>query len=81
MAAYTLLQVLEVAVASGVVLIGVFGRSVTVTLLGVGFLIGKAILNILAPEGGSVYRRSLIGYVIGGMYWLGAIIAAHFTGR
>lgn len=80
MAAYTLLQLLEVAAASGVVLIGIFGRSVAVTLLGVGFLIGKAILNILAPEGGSVYRRSLIGYSIAAIFALGAILAAHFTG-
>jgi hypothetical protein len=79
-AAYTLLQLLEVAIAGGIVLIGVLGHSVAVTLLGVGFLIGKAILNILAPEGGSVYRRSLIGYAIAGIFVLGAIVAAHFTG-
>lgn len=80
MAAYTLLQLLEVAAAGGIVLIGVLGRSVAVTLLGVGFLIGKAILNILAPEGGSVYRRSLIGYAVGGIFVLGGIVVAHFTG-
>jgi len=46
----------------------------------VGFLIGKAILNILAPEGGSVYRRSLIGYAIAGVFVLGGIVVVHFTG-
>jgi hypothetical protein len=80
MAAYTLLQLIEVAAASGIVLVGVLGHSVAVTLLGVGFLIGKAILNILAPEGGSVYRRSLIGYAVGGAFVLGGIVTAHFTG-
>jgi hypothetical protein len=79
-AAYTLLQLLEVAIAAGIVLAGVLGHSVAVTLLGVGFLIGKAILNILAPEGGSVYRRSLIGYAIAGVFVLGGIVVVHFTG-
>jgi hypothetical protein len=41
-------------------------------------LIGKAVLNILAPEGGTVYRRSVIGYALGGIYALIGIIAAHF---
>jgi len=42
------------------------------------FLIGKAVLNILAPEGGTVYRRSVIGYALGGIYAVIGIIAAHF---
>jgi hypothetical protein len=79
-AAYTLLQLLEVAVAAAIVLTGVLGHSVAVTLLGVGFLIAKAILNILAPEGGTVYRRSLIGYAIAFVFVLGGIVVAHFTG-
>jgi hypothetical protein len=79
-AAYTLLQLLEVAVAAAIVLAGVLGHSVAVTLLGAGFLIAKAILNILAPEGGSVYRRSLIGYAIAFVFVLGGIVVAHFTG-
>jgi len=57
-AAYTLLQLFEVALASAILLIGVLTRSATVALLGGGLLIAKAILNILWPEGGSVYRRS-----------------------
>lgn len=79
MAAYTLLQLFEVAVAAAVVLIGVLMKSPPVTLLGAGFLIGKAILNILAPEGGTVYRRSLIGYTVAGLFWLGGVIAVHFA--
>ncbi|HEY8798860.1 MAG TPA: hypothetical protein VIO85_13460 [Candidatus Dormibacteraeota bacterium] len=79
MSAYTLLQLLEVLVASAVLMYGVLTRSATITVLGGGFLIGKAILNILAPEGGSVYRRSLIGYFIAGVFVLIGIIAIHFT--
>ena len=80
MAAYTLLQLFEVAVSSIILLIGVLAHSAPVALLGGGFLIGKAILNILWPEGGSVYRRSLIGYTVGGVFWLIGVIAAHFAG-
>lgn len=79
MAAYTLLQLFEVALAAAVLLIGVLSRSAAVTLLGGGFLIGKALLNILAPEGGTVYRRSLIGYGIAGAFVLGALVVLHFT--
>jgi len=78
--AYTLLQLVEVAGASALLLAGVLNNSAPLTLLGGGFLMGKAILNILAPEGGSVYRRSLIGYVVAGIFVLGGIIAFHFIG-
>jgi hypothetical protein len=43
-------------------------------------LIGKAILNILVPEGGSVYRRSLIGYAFAAVYLAVALILVHFNG-
>ena len=79
MSAYTLLQLVEVLVASAVFLYGVLARSSTLTVLGGGFLMGKAILNILAPEGGSVYRRSLIGYFLAGIFVLIGIVAIHFT--
>jgi hypothetical protein len=55
-------------------------QSAPVTLLGAGFLMGKAILNILAPEGGSVYRRSVIAYTVAGIFVLGGIVAYHFVG-
>ena len=80
MAAYTLLQLLEVVLASAILLYGVLVRSPAITLLGGGFRIGKAILNILAPEGGSVYRRSLIGYAIAALFVVGGIVVAHFAG-
>ena len=80
MSAYTLLQLLKVAIAAGILLVGVLTKSAPVTLLGGGLLLGKAILNILWPEGGSVYRRSLIGYAVAGVFVLGGIIANRFAG-
>jgi hypothetical protein len=77
-AAYTLVQLVEVLVFGAVLLFGVLVRSPSIAILGGGFLIGKAVLNILAPEGGTVYRRSVIGYALGGLYALIGIIAAHF---
>jgi len=77
-AAYTLVQLVEVLVFGAVLLFGVLVRSPSIAILGGGFLIGKAVLNILAPEGGTVYRRSVIGYALGGIYAVIGIIAAHF---
>jgi hypothetical protein len=79
MSAYTLLQFVEVLAASAVLMFGVLTRSSSVTVVAAGFLIGKAVLNILAPEGGSVYRRSVIGYVLGGIFALIGVVAIHFT--
>jgi hypothetical protein len=76
--AYTLLQLVEVLVFSAVLMFGVLVRSPSIAILGGGFLIGKAVLNILAPEGGTVYRRSLIGYGLGAIYVVVGVIAAHF---
>jgi hypothetical protein len=79
MSAYTLLQLVEVLLASAVLMFGVLTRSSAITVLGGGFLVGKAILNILAPEGGSVYRRSLIGYLLGGIFVLIGVVAIHYS--
>ena len=79
MAVYTALQLFEVLVASAILLYGVLRGSPTITLLGGGYLIGKAILNVLTPEGGSVYRRSLVGYGFAGAYVLVALILVHFS--
>jgi len=78
LSAYTLLQLVEVLAFSAVLLFGVLVRSPSIAILGGGFLIGKAVLNILAPEGGSVYRRSLIGYALGGIFVVSGVTAAHF---
>ena len=80
MAAYTALQLFEVLVAAAIVLFGVMTKSPILTLLGAGYLIGKAVLNILALEGGSVYRRSLIGYAIAAGFMIGGAILVHFSG-
>jgi len=80
LAAYTLLQLFEVAVSTLILLIGVLNNWVPIALLGGGFLIGKAILNILWPEGGSVYRRSVIGYTVAFVIVLGGLIVKHLTG-
>ena len=55
-------------------------KSPILSLLGAGYLIGKAVLNILALEGGSVYRRSLIGYAIAAIFVVGGAIVVHFSG-
>lgn len=80
MAVYTALQLFEVLVASAILLYGVLRHSPAITLLGGGYLIGKSILNILTPEGGTVYRRSLIGYAFAGLYVVGGLILVHFSG-
>jgi hypothetical protein len=79
MSAYTLLQLLEVLAASIVLMFGVLTKSSSVTVVAGGFLIGKAVLNILAPEGGSVYRRSLIGYFLGAVFAFIGVVAIHFV--
>lgn len=79
MSVYTALQLFEVLVASAILLYGALRDSPSITLLGGGYLIGKAILNILAPEGGTVYRRSLIGYGFAGVYVVGGLILVHFS--
>ncbi len=66
--------------AAAILLVGVLTRSGPVALLGGGFLVGIAILNILAPEGGSIYRRSLIGYTLAGLFVLGGVVLYHFAG-
>jgi hypothetical protein len=78
LAVYTALQIVEVLVAAALLLFGVLYQSPTISLLGGGYLIGKAILNILAPEGGTVYRRSLIGYGFAGLYVLAGLILVHY---
>jgi hypothetical protein len=78
LSAYTLLQLVEVLVFGAVLMFGILVRSPSVAILGGGFLIGKAVLNILAPEGGTVYRRSLIGYALGAIYVVIGVAAAHF---
>jgi hypothetical protein len=77
---YTALQLFEVLAASAILMYGVLVRSPIIALLGGGYLAGKAILNILAPEGGTVYRRSIIAYAFAGLYLVAGAILVHFSG-
>jgi hypothetical protein len=64
-AVYTFVQLGEVALFAALLLYGLVTGHPSVAVLGAGLLVGKAVLNILAPEGGSLYRRSLAGYGLG----------------
>ena len=77
MAASTLLQLIEVVVGAALLLFGVIRHSGPFALVGGGFLIGLAIAAILAPEGGTIYRRSFIGYAVAGLFVLGGLILNH----
>ena len=77
MAASTLLQLIEVIVAAAILLSGVLAHSGPLALVGGGFLIGLAIAAILAPEGGTIYRRSFIGYAVAALFVLGGFILNH----
>ena len=79
MAASTLLQLVEVVVAAAIVLVGVIRGSQSLTLLGGGFLVGIAITAVLAPEGGTIYRRALIGYAVAAIFVLGGFILYHLA--
>ncbi len=65
---YTLLQLFEVGLFACVLGYGILDHRPSLALLGGGLLVGKAVLNILAPEGGTVFRRSVAGYLLGAIY-------------
>jgi hypothetical protein len=74
---YTAVQLFEVAVFAAVLAYGVLAHRPSIAILGGGLLAGKAILNILWPEGGTVLRRSIIGYVLGAVYVVVGIVLVH----
>ncbi|MFZ0217004.1 MAG: hypothetical protein WAM30_13825 [Candidatus Dormiibacterota bacterium] len=74
---YTLVQLGEVVLFASVLLFGVLAHRPSVVVFGGGLLIGKAILNILWPEGGTVLRRSLIGYGLGAAFALFGLWLIH----
>jgi hypothetical protein len=80
MSAYTLIQLLELALFSGLALFGILSRSASLALVGTGLLLGKAILNVLEREGGTVRRRSLIGYTVGLLFVLSGLLLARLVG-
>jgi hypothetical protein len=75
--AYTVVQLLEVLLFAAVLLVGVLSLHPSVVFLGGGLLVGKAVLNVLAPEGGSIYRRSLIGYTVGLLFFALGVLLIH----
>lgn len=77
MAASTLLQLIEAVVGAIIVLVGVLARSGPLSLVGAGFLMGLAIASILGPEGGSIYRRSFVGYAIAAVFVLAGLVLYH----
>lgn len=74
---YTFVQLLETALFGLVLLYGLLIHRPTLAALGGGLLVGKATLNILWPEGGTLLRRSLVGYAVGAVYTAVAVAAIH----
>ena len=75
---YTVVQLFEVVLFGAVLGYGILEHRPSLALLGGGLLIGKAVLNILAPEGGTVLRRSLAAYVLGAVYCGVGVLLVHF---
>lgn len=75
---YTVVQLVEVAMFAVLLGYGVLAHWPSLAVLGGGLLIGKAVLNILAPEGGTILRRSLAGYALGALYVAAGLLLIHF---
>ncbi|MBJ7599855.1 MAG: hypothetical protein DLM67_09405 [Candidatus Nephthysia bennettiae] len=74
MKVYTAVQLLEVLLFAGILLYGLLAHRPSLTVLGGGLLVGKAVLNVLAPEGGTVLRRSVLGYGVGALYVVAGVL-------
>jgi len=77
---YTFVQLFEVLLFGAVVIYGTLAtpdRHPSLVVAGAGLLLGKAVLNILAPEGGSLIRRSLVGYAAGAVFAGLGIVLIH----
>ncbi|HVD01534.1 MAG TPA: hypothetical protein VNG93_10385 [Candidatus Dormibacteraeota bacterium] len=77
---YTAVQLAEVTLFFGVLMGSLLPTPNThpsLAAVGGGLLVGKAVLNILAPEGGSILRRSLIGYSAGAVFIAIGIVLIH----
>ena len=62
---YSLVQLVEVVLFFGILVYALLPTPDThpsLALVGGGLLMGMAVINILAPEGGTLIRRTLIGY-------------------
>ncbi len=80
MSPYTYLQLVELVLFAGVLAYGELTHRGELVMLAGGLLIGKALLNILRPEGGSLYRRSLIGYLVGAAFFVTGTAAIRLGG-
>ncbi len=78
MSLYTLVQLFEVVLFGAVLGYGILAHLPSLAVLGGGLLIGKAVLNILAPEGGTILRRSVAAYALGAVYVLIGLLLVHF---
>jgi hypothetical protein len=77
---YTFVQLAEVALFFAVLLYALLPTPDTHPSLAVGaggLLVGKAVMNVLAPEGGSVLRRTLIGYGVGAVLVVIGVLLIH----
>jgi hypothetical protein len=61
---YTALQFFETAAFTVLAIYGISAHHPSVAFVGIGLLVGKAVMNIL-PRSRSVTARSLVGYGIG----------------
>jgi hypothetical protein len=75
---YTFVQLVEVAMFAAVLGYGVLAHWPSLAVLGGGLLIGKAVLNILASEGGTVLRLSVAAYALGAVYVAVGLVLIHF---
>lgn len=80
MRVYTAVQLIEVAIFASILayaLLPTPDSHPSLVIAASGLLVGKAVLNILAPEGGTLLRRSLIGYGVGALFALLGIVLIH----
>ena len=79
---YTAVQLAEVTLFFAVLVISLVPTPDThpsLAIVGGGLLVGKAVLNILSPEGGTLLRRSLIGYGLGAIFIAAGVLLVHFA--
>jgi hypothetical protein len=71
---YTAVQIGEVLVFAALLLYALLAHRPSLAVLAAGLLLGKAVMNVLATEGGTVLRRSAIGYGLGALYVLAGVV-------
>ena len=74
MRVYTAVQLVEVLLFGAVLLYGLLSHRPSLAVLGGGLLLGKATLNVHAPEGGTVLRRSILGYGLAALYVIAGVV-------